>query len=567
MKFNVIRALILPWFLFFVFVIAAMVLAGIEFHIDAEVHPMYFTILGAGTLICFISNLRTLSKAGIWIAHSLPSSLRYSSWPWIFRAVNFAVIAVVFYYFGQLSWIPLVWQGFVIPFIFSVSLFIGIWSLMGPLLVWSSRMVFGRTVAFLFSLPIFALVPLTAMFLGKTIVTSYVASRPELVLMASAQNTSAESLESSPTEEKKPNDEALEERALEFKAIAEAGKYCGEHTKEITQALDPKISANVVYWAVKSIKCSDMKSVVGLPRLADLMLKHQSPKVRAAAILAMPRFGQENVSRISYLLVKRVSEKESPEVIEAAASVLVRLGEDERKWATGRLKGLLDNPEKGPLAAEILVEDMKRDDLVGEFVLENLTAAGEARSRAVGLICQLPKTQRTLTEPHIPEIVAAIKSGDENDPAIKALSCLGASGFQAIRHEVTQPQVLDRPVAARAFAEMDVKSATPEALKTAEDCVRDKNDEVRKWCSQSLGKIGAPALPKILDLLESKDSALKDAGRNALSHLDDPAAKDELEKIRAENSGWMANRKKLQIAEAVSTALIRMENETTQSNQ
>ncbi|MGZ5280447.1 MAG: HEAT repeat domain-containing protein, partial [Pseudobdellovibrionaceae bacterium] len=117
---------------------------------------------------------------------------------------------------------------------------------------------------------------------------------------------------------------------------------------------------------------------------------------------------------------------------------------------------------------------------------------------------------------------------------------------------------LERPVAARAFAEMKVKDSS-EALATVETCVRDSNEQVRKWCSQSLGKIGAPALPKILDLLSSNQSELKDAGKNALNFFDDPTAKPELEKIRAENSGWFASKKSLAIAEAINTALIKVE--------
>jgi hypothetical protein len=68
-------------------------------------------------------------------------------------------------------------------------------------------------------------------------------------------------------------------------------------------------------------------------------------------------------------------------------------------------------------------------------------------------------------------------------------------------------------------------------------------------------------LPKILDLLKSNQSELKDAGKNALNYFDDPAAKPELEKIRAENSGWFASKRKLQIAEAINTALLKVESE------
>ena len=115
-------------------------------------------------------------------------------------------------------------------------------------------------------------------------------------------------------------------------------------------------------------------------------------------------------------------------------------------------------------------------------------------------------------------------------------------------------------MAARALSEMSVKES-PGVLETASHCASDKNDQVRQYCSQSLGKMGASALPKILDLLKSNDTNLKDAGKIALGSMNDPLAKPELEKIRADNSGWMANQRKLQIAKAVDTALIKIDNE------
>ncbi len=585
MKINVIRNLILPWMIFFVLSILAVVVAGISFHYETQRQPITLALLAAGVAICLLANLRTLSKAGIWIAHSLPSSLRYNSKPWIFRALQVALVALGFYLLGQFSWVPLFWQAFVIPFVFSLTLFVGIWSLMGPLLTWSSQMSFSRAAAFLLSLPVFALVPVTALFLGTTIVSAYAASRPEPLLLSEnlrsaisnpSQTNGAEgdSKNKPPAtagsvaaalggDKKNPtlkasNNPEIQGRAEAFKQLAESGKNCSEQTKEIQAALEVRAPESVAYWAVRAIKCSDMRAVVALPKLAKLMIEHPSAQVRAASIRALPRFGAENVHRIAYLLIKRIQEKESSEVIEAASSVLIRLAEEDRKSAFNRLKALLDTKNSSAIAAKVLIQDLKREDLVAEYVSENLAGKEDSRLRAVGMICQLPKAQRAIAEPQIQQIVASIHTGDINDPAIQALDCMGQSGFQAIRQEVIQPAKLERPVAARALSEMDVKSS-PEALQTAETCVHDENSEVRNWCSQSLGKIGAHALPQILDLLKSKDADLKNAGRNALNFFDDPSAKGELEKIRADNSGWMANKKKLQIAEAVSTALMKIE--------
>jgi HEAT repeat protein len=571
MKMKVLRYLVLPWVLLFSVVIAAMVVSGVRFHLPEKFNAYTRYFLFVGVFLCLVSNFNTLSKAGIWLAHSLPSSLRRSPWGWIVRAFFAGLIAFGFYMVGQLAWIPLVWQAMVIPVVFAIALFIIVWSLMGPILTWSSQIAFSRFTAFVLGLPVFALVPITAIFLGQMIVTAYIASRPELppALMQAAleqqkiENSAAAAAEK-PTTEKVPEAPSREEAKV-FYDLAMAGKPCADSNKEIQNALTHNGPEEVVYWAIKAVKCTEMKAVVGLPKLAKIMTDHPSAKVRAAAIMAMPKFGTENVKRIGYLLVKRIGEKEPLDVIEAAATVLTRLGDEERKWAFRRLKVLLDSPKASGVAAKVLVEKLKNDELVSEYVSEHLPENTESRARAISMICALPEASRKVAEPHIDAIVASIKTGAENDPAIVALGCLGTPGFEAIRREVTTPQRLKRPVAARALAEMDIKDNTKGALETAQDCAKDKDDVVRKWCSQALGELGSPALPQILDLLKSNSTELKDAGQNALNFFNDPAAKQELFRVRAENSGWMANQKKLQIAKAVDTALIKIVTEEAQA--
>jgi HEAT repeat protein len=176
------------------------------------------------------------------------------------------------------------------------------------------------------------------------------------------------------------------------------------------------------------------------------------------------------------------------------------------------------------------------------------------------MICLLPKAKREIADPHIATVVSFVKTADENDPGLKALRCMGRTGFQAIRAELNEPKHLKKPIAARALALMNAKDAPDaEVLEVASQCAQDQDTEVRTLCSQTLGHIGAPALPKILELLQSGDKELKDAGRIALQNFDDPEARDELQKIRADNSGWMANNKKLEIAKAVGTALQKLQ--------
>ncbi len=560
MKINVLRNLVLPWILLFTLALSGAVVAGVQYHIQAKDHPAYFISIGLGILLSLVSNINTLSTAGIWITHSLPSSLKYNSWPWIFSALKATLLAGFIYLIGQMPFVPLFWQAFVIPIVFTLAVFVIVWRLMGPILTWSSSLSLSRMAAWTLSLPVFSLVPLTAIFLGQTIVGAYFSSRPELVMMeAHAPSvTIAKALLEEKVKESLPP--VIEKRVESLKALTVSGKSCNEDSKLIQAALDPKAPEEVAYWGIKALKCAEMKSVVALPRLVSLMMSHSSIKVRVAAIEAMPRFGSENVKRIAYLLYKRINENNPPEVIQATAHVLTGLGETEMKSTSHRLKALLDSKVAGSAAADILVNQLKQDDLVAEYVVQNLSGTAETRDRAVSMICQLPPKLRTMAEPFIDQVVASVKTGSEKDPAMKALGCLGKSGFEAIQQEVLRPQKLERSIAARALSEMDVKDS-PGALETAGNCVRDKNDQVRNFCSHSLGKIGVPALPKILDLLKSNDSTMKDAGKTALGFLNDPLAKPELERIRAENSGWMANQKKLQIAKAIDTALIKIDTE------
>ncbi|MFS4460225.1 HEAT repeat domain-containing protein [Bdellovibrio sp. HCB2-146] len=557
MKFNTLRYLVLPWFLLFCAIIASMIVEGTVLHLDPVYHDYYVYVLAVGVFMCLFSNLQTLTKAGIWLAHSLPSKLRHNPWGWFARALVAALIAYGFYEVGKMSWAPLIWQGAVIPVAFTICLFVVVWSLMGPLLSFCSRVAFSRLSAFVLSWPIFILVPITAVFLGRTIVTAYNESRPDFALTRGAVTTveAPEEVTAAPTEAVTIT--AKNKVAVELQEAVATGQACNDKNKLILANLTTNGDSDVVYWAVRAVKCSDMKAVVGLPKLADIMLKHKDPTVRAAAIDAMPKFGTENVKRIGYLLVKRLSESEDLQVSEAAAGVLLKLGDEERAWVSKRLTSLLDNPKTSALASKILAQKLKREDLVSEFVAKNLAQEGTNRRRAISMVCSLSEQGRKIAEPHIDAIVSSIKTGDTSDPAVKALECLGHPGLEALRKEIATPTKLQKDIAARAFAQASWKEEQA-VLETASTCVRDSEKEVRHWCSEALGKAGAPAVPGILELLMSHDPELKSAATHALSLLKDPEAKQELLKVRAANSGWMARQKDLEVARAIDKALANM---------
>ena len=551
-----------PWFLLYVGIITAIIVGGVHFGWNRHQDPMIEMIVGGLALLCLYSNFTTMSKAGIWIADSIPQSVRRNQWMWLAQAVLIAAIAYGFFLFGQLSWVPLIWAGIILPLIYTLCLFYGIRCLIGPILVWSSRVTFIRMTAMFLTLPVFYLVVAVAVYVGDNSLVAYQASLPEFTLVKNTsenQEPVVESKNNIENEKREPSPE--NELAKTFKDAVDAKRACTELNKPISAALVSSSSEDVAYWAVKAVKCSDLKSAIALPKLAKLMVDHESPLVRSASIRAMPKFGIEDVKRIAYLLVKRLNEKETVEVMDASVSILSYLGEDERKSANTRLKNLLDNPNASSKASKILVENLRHLETVTEYVNSNLTDTSPNRAQAISMICALPKNVRknAVTEANIHILITAITVGDRHDEAIKSLECMEDMGYLALLNELKNPNRLKRNVAAKSIAEMKPRMVT-ETLDAVSECSKDPDSEVRKWCDQTLGKMGEAALPRIMELIESDQDQLRDSGILALSHLEDPNAKSALMKIRAENSGWMANKRKLVVAQAIDKALTKIEN-------
>ncbi|MNT28322.1 hypothetical protein D3C72_1640010 [compost metagenome] len=88
--------------------------------------------------------------------------------------------------------------------------------------------------------------------------------------------------------------------------------------------------------------------------------------------------------------------------------------------------------------------------------------------------------------------------------------------------------------------------------------MHDSDEEVRNSCSQILGKVGAEAVPIIMELLTSTDPQSKASAANAFKYFKDPKAKEELLKVRSKNSGWMASQKNLEVARSIDKALMNM---------
>jgi len=587
---QLLFAIIAPWILFFVTAIfSILMLVTSSPKLPMTLQQAILALLGVGTFLCLIANSASIRKAGIWLSEALPEALRYGTGHWIFLALKSALIAAAIYGIGLLPWTPLVWQGVILPVGMSICLFIFLWLLYGTILRWSVNVPWSRTFALIVSFPLMLLVPLTAFYLQKQILFAYRASQadPAIALDESAGAFSlkplaaAEVPTAAPTgkEEKEKGEETapalspektealLEsnkaaDRAQALRSLATIkGSLCASHAKEIAKALDPRADAQVVLWAVKAAKCADLKSVIALPRFVSIMQEHRNPETRAAAIRALRYYGNEHAKEVAYLLTKRLAEHEPAEVIDATAELLALIGGDQQRFGTNRLKSLLDSDKASEQAAHALMKYYHRADLVADYVKTHLPEEGAGRTRAISMICSLPQDARASAEPYLPKIVATIKTADKDDRSLAALRCLGPAGVKAIRDELRQPKNLDRSVAAHAFAEVEVDKS-PETIETASDCVRDANHEVRRWCGQSLGHLGSKALPKIMELLNSSDPALKSSGQNALLHLDDPSAEADLQKILQANTGWMATPRKLQVAKLVGTALNRIKKST-----
>ncbi len=562
MKFNTLRHLVFPWFVLFCAIIGMIIADGAYLHLSPTYQDSYWIALGLSVFLCMSANFATLTKAGIWLAHSLPSNLRHRPWFWLLRAGIAVVFAYSFFLMGKLSFIPLIWQGAVIPVVFTVCVFILVWNLMGPLLAYCSHVSFSRFSAFILSWPIFVIIPITALFVGNTVINAYRESRPDFSYQGRAIENPPSKTENATSEPANEDAKipATDTTALEMQTAAQSGESCNDLSKLVQNSMSPQSKTDVAYWAIQSLKCCDIKSVVAMPKLVDLMLKHPNTQVRAAAIRGMLKYSTSDIKRIGYLLIKRVSETEPLEVIEAASIVLVRLGEDEAAWVNRRLTSLLEVPRTSALASKLLVSKLKREDLVSTFVSENLDKTGSEKARAISMICALPEKSRKIAEPYLDSIVASIDTGSETDNAVKALECMGSPGLESLRKELAHPQKLQKSVAARALAE-GTWSEEATVLKAAENCVHDSTGEVRQWCSQALGKVGASAVPGILELLKSDDTELKEAGTQALHLFKDPEARNELLKVRAKNSGWMANQRNLEIARAIDRALENMAQE------
>lgn len=559
MKFNVLRSLILPWLIFFIFALSLAIFAHVQWNMDVTKESLFLGYLGLSSLLCLIINARTIRMTGIWMAYSLPLSLKFSSTSWMLRIVGAIIIAGAVLQVGHLRSMPLAWSGIVTPFLLALCLYVVVRSLLGLILKNCANMTLGRTLAFIMSAPVLLSTPFLVLFLTKTVTFAYDQSRamPDIALLEAIEPKEGPAA-AAPT-----SSEIKAEELAQLVRLKEDAVACADARVFITNQLVASQPEVQVIEAIPLIPCSGIKPIVSLQRLLDLMMNHPSARVRTAAIKALPKYSTDSVKRVAYLLLRKVSETESDEVIAAATQVLLPTGDVERSLIKVRLKRMMANPLKSGVASRILIRDFGLEMDVKEIMRAEFNDTSKTPLQAISMLCSLKPADLEEFQPQIQRVLAAAEANPKEEVILKAIDCLGESARKAVQVELSQPRTLTKLTATRILERFELPFDEAFAL-LLRQCARDASAEVRASCSKNLARMGSPALPTIVDLLRSGNPLAKESGRKALESLRDPKVKEELLRIGRENSGWLANQEKLEVARAARLALKQLESQKSE---
>lgn len=566
MKFNLLKRLLI--FSGFIFSIVVLATIGLSLALKTPIwnHSSFLLALAGSNLLLICYLILQLKQAGIWIAHSLPSQIRFNSWPWLKTSLAAAILSLVVWMAGQLDWMPLIWDAFVTPIVMSLALFFFLWGLLAPILSKSARLRFSRVMAFMGISPLLTLVPLTGFFVSYSLVSSYFKSYPGRYNYAvEAIELAMEEASDSVPESKEPsytsNDYEAGEPIKSLKTAVLTNTLCLEKKREVTRLLEKTTPNDQLYWAIKGLRCAELPSVIAVPKLITLMNEHPDLTIRTSAILAIGRYSNNVINNVAYLVIKKISASEPPEVVESAALVLKKIGGNTEKLVAQKLKSIL-NPENSEKVGHLLITYFQGQDELGQFVAENIQSSHQKnKMSAVSLICKLDESHRPHSNEAIESVVKGLGNKETFAVSLKSLKCLGESANLAIRHQIEQPHLVSRDIALTVFNQLSLDNVnTPEvALETLKSCVNDTDLKVRKLCAKGIGKIGASALPTILDLIKSESPHLKETGQLALSFMKDSSIMEQLKSLRDENSGWLATAQNLKTAESIQIAIARIE--------
>jgi HEAT repeat protein len=183
------------------------------------------------------------------------------------------------------------------------------------------------------------------------------------------------------------------------------------------------------------------------------------------------------------------------------------------------------------LTSEITVYDSSLDytfDLpsIKEAILSGLNLSDlESNIRAVR-ICSKYKSISTEV---VPNLVNILDSSQDSNLIVETLKTLGAIGSENAVNAINKKISIDNPKNIRIAAIGalgEVKTDSSKAISILiQESLYDKDDDVRFKTINALGKIGEPAAPVLVDLLQKEENlnqieiALKRVGESAVPHL------------------------------------------------
>ena len=505
--------------------------------------------------------VKLLNSAGIWMAHSLPSQIKYNKWPWIRTALTALTIALIAILASHLEWMPLIWSGIILPIIYSICLYFFLWGTIAPILSKTSSLQFSRTIAFFLLAPVLALIPLTGLVVSHSLVSSYFQSYPGKF------NYSVDALtdlpEEKPVTAEPPKDPAYTQPDYKIadavKGIRQAvlaNQSCEDQKKEVQKLLENSTPEDQLYWAIKGVKCSDISSVVAIPKLVNIMNENPHPIIRSSAIIAIGKLNPVTVKNIAYLIIKKLSSTENMDVIQSAAMVLKKLGGNDESFAASRLVKII-TPENAEKIGHLLMTYFDGSSKVANYVQENIFSTNQkTKHGAIDLICSLKAEDRPTGESAYKAIITDLSSKNRITKTTTAITCLGEPAYKLILSEIENPQIITRNTALEVFHMLPGQFQTT-SFDTLKTCVEDMNALTRKLCARGIGQVGSKALPTILDLIKSDDPEKRETGQIALSFVKDESIMEQLKNLRDENSGWFANAQNLRTAESIQIAIAR----------
>jgi RNA polymerase sigma factor (sigma-70 family) len=273
------------------------------------------------------------------------------------------------------------------------------------------------------------------------------------------------------------------------------------------------------------------------------MLKDRDPEFRKKAIMALGAIGVDD-KRVIPALVGSLKDKVS-DVPNAAAEALAFIGKDAvrtlqellkgkdkelRKWAAVSLSGI--GPE-GKDAIPALIECLEDED-------------ASLRGWAVGALGRMAPESKSA----IPALIKLLRSDASRSSAVDALNRFHELAVPVWREALKDRDDKIRAAAAESLALIGgaAKGANPDLIRA----LADKDQEVRQRAGIALVRVGAEAVPALVEALKDKDPVIRAGSAQVLGEMGSTVAAsavpalvkamgDEDKRVR-EAAGWAYKR-------------------------